>query len=58
MKRRCLSVSDMQLALIELKRHRSQLTKQQAKTLAGQVKAGQIMAAMKGLNKILARNEV
>lgn len=53
-----MSVSDMQLALIELKRYRSKLTKQQAKTLAGQVKFGQIMAAMKGLDKILSRNGV
>lgn len=53
-----MSVCDMQLALIELKRHRSQLTKQQIKTLAGQVKSGHITAAMKGLNKILSRNEV
>lgn len=47
--------NDTAAALLELKRHRRQLTRQQLLTLRGQVLAGNVTAAMKGLNKILRR---
>lgn len=40
-----------------LNKHRSQLTKQEFKTLKGQVIAGDYKGAKKGLKKILKRNE-
>lgn len=36
-----------------LKKHKDQLTKQQYKTLKGQVRAGDTQGAIKGLNKLL-----
>lgn len=38
-----------------LKNHKHQLTKQQYRTLKGQVKAGDEMGAIKGLNNLLSR---
>lgn len=40
-----------------LREYKSALTRQQMRTLAGQVKAGQVAAAMKGLNTIVERSE-
>jgi hypothetical protein len=40
-------------ALIRLKRHKGKLTRQQFKTLQGQVFAGDPAGAMKGLDKLL-----
>lgn len=42
-------------ALIQLNRARSQLTRQQYKTLRGQILAGNHEAALKGLNKLTER---
>ena len=42
-------------ALIRLKACRDRLTKQQYKTLRGQVLAGDHIGAMKGLQKLLAQ---
>lgn len=36
-----------------LREYKTVLTRQQMKTLAGQIKAGQVTAAMKGLNTVL-----
>lgn len=38
-----------------LKKYKNQLTKQQYKTLKGQVRAGDTMGAIKGLNKLLKK---
>ena len=43
-------------ALIQIKTARPRLTRQQYKTLRGQVLAGDPGGAMKGLRKILCRN--
>lgn len=51
-------MSEVQLAFAELKKYRAKLSRQQIRTLSGQIKSGQVLAAMKGLNKILERNEV
>lgn len=40
----------------DLKKHKESLTKQQYRTLKGQIIFGDKKAAMKGLNKILKRN--
>ena len=40
----------------DLKKHKKHLTKQQYKTLKGQIIAGDKTAAMKGLNKLLKRS--
>lgn len=40
----------------DLKRYKESLTKQQYRTLKGQIIAGDKEAAMKGLNKLLKRN--
>lgn len=38
-----------------LRKYRRYLTRQQLRTLAGQVKVGEVHAAMNGLDKILTR---
>ena len=38
-----------------LKKYKNQLTKQQYKTLKGQVRAGDTQGAIKGLNRLLKR---
>lgn len=45
----------MRLALELIKAHKNILTPQQARTLKGQCKAGDIDGALKGLHKILKR---
>lgn len=45
----------MKLAMMLIKSHRDKLTPQQARTLKGQCRAGDIDGAMKGLNRILRR---
>lgn len=50
--------TDEQVAAYKmLKLHRKRLSRDQIKTLCGQVKAGNPSAAMKGLHKILSQNE-
>ena len=46
---------DMTVALIKIRRNKQKLTKQQIRTLKGQVFSGDIEGAMKGLDKLLAR---
>ena len=45
----------VETALRAIKKHRDKLTRQQVKTLCGQVKAGNTAAAMRGLDKLLAK---
>ena len=49
-------MTDTERAYALLRSHRDQLTRQQYKTLCGQVKAGAAPAAIRGLEKILKRN--
>lgn len=51
-------MSEIHLAFLELKKHRNKLSRQQVKTLSGQIKSGQAFAAMKGLNKIISEKGV
>ena len=51
-------MSEVQLAFAEQKKYREKLSRQQIRMLSDQIKSGQVLAAMKGLNKILERNEV
>lgn len=46
---------DMTVALIRIRRNKKLLTKQQIRTLKGQVFNGDIKGAMKGLDKLIAR---
>lgn len=50
-------MSDNRQAYRTLKEHRHLLTRQEVKTLAGQIKHGQHDAAMNGLAKILDRRK-
>lgn len=43
-------------AMLCLRKYRRYLTRQQLRTLVGQIKAGDIDGAMNGLSKILRRN--
>lgn len=45
-------------ALKTIGRHRDKLTRQQVKTLCGQAKAGNPDAALRGLEKLLAKERV
>lgn len=45
-------------ALYELRNYRSVLTKQEIKTLGGQIKSGNIEAAFKGLQTIIKKRGV
>lgn len=47
----------MILAIKDLKKYRTKLTRQQLMTLRGQIKSGDPGAAQKGLRKLLARKE-
>ena len=49
-------MTDKERAYEMLRRARGHLTKQQYKTLCGQVNAGAAPAAMRGLEKIIKRN--
>lgn len=51
----CCGDEDTREAWKLLKRYQLELTRQQMKTLAGQIKAGEPNAAMNGLAKILNR---
>ena len=44
---------DNRFAYAAISRNSAWLTKQQAKTLKGQIRAGEVDAAMKGLDKLL-----
>ena len=46
---------DTKAALALLKQHRASLTPQQTRTIRGQIRAGEIGAALSGMNKILKR---
>ena len=48
---------DMTGALIKIRRNKQKLTRQQIRTLKGQVFSGNIKGAMKGLDKLIARAE-
>lgn len=43
------------MTIYELERNKNKLTKQQYKTLKGQLKSGDKEAMLKGLNKIIRR---
>lgn len=45
----------VEAALRAIKKHRDKLTRQQIKTLCGQAKAGNTAAALRGLEKLLAK---
>lgn len=45
-------------ALRAIKKHRDKLTRQQVKTLCGQAKAGNPDAALRGLDKLIAKERV
>ena len=44
-------------AIIHLNNHKKKLTRQQYKTLKGQIQSGNIEGAMKGLKRIMRRKE-
>ena len=44
-------------AMRQLKAHREQLTRQQVRTLKGQILAGDIAGAMKGLDRIIIQTK-
>jgi len=46
---------DARQAYKTLRKYKEYMTRQQLKTLAGQIKSGSVDAAMKGLTKIVAR---
>lgn len=48
-------MSRIDYALKIIGKHRLELTRQQLKTLCGQAKAGNTAAALRGLEKLLAR---
>lgn len=50
-------MNDVREAWLTLKEHRHLLTRQQVKTLAGQIKHGKPNEAMNGLAKILNRRD-
>ena len=55
--RRCFSVVSINDALGILYKYRYELTRQQIKTIAGQMKKGNTVEGIKGLYKILDRKE-
>ena len=50
-------MNQLEATLNTLLRHKKRLTKQQFRTLWGQAKAGDPDAAMKGLEKLMARRD-
>lgn len=48
-------MTEIDTAIRRLKAHRTHLTFQQYKTIKGQILAGDVVGAMKGLDKILQR---
>ena len=44
---------DITVALMEIRQHRHRLTRQQIRTIKGQVLSGDIEGAMRGLNKLI-----
>ena len=48
----------VQKAFKELKKHKNQLTKQQYRTIKGQLIAGDITGAMKGLKRVLNKKVI
>ena len=48
-------MSEAKEAFNRLLKNRNRLTRQQLKTLAGQIKAGESAAAMKGLDRLLTK---
>ncbi len=55
MKKRCCSMDETRAAYMELRKYGIHLTSQQYNTIKGQIKSGNITAAMKGLDKVLKR---
>ena len=51
-------MNEKQAAMLELKRYRKYLTRQQVMAIKGQILHGEITAAMKGLDRILERQGV
>ena len=48
----------VQKAFKELKKHKNQLTKQQYRTIKGQLIAGDITGGMRGLNRLLNKKVI
>lgn len=51
-------MDDTRKAMLRLKENRERLTRQEVRTLKGQILSGNTAAAMKGLDKILNRRGV
>ncbi|HIR57143.1 MAG TPA: hypothetical protein IAA54_05690 [Candidatus Gallacutalibacter pullicola] len=51
-------MDDTRKAMLKLKENRERLTRQEVRTLKGQILSGNTAAAMKGLDKILSRRGV
>lgn len=47
--------ADTGIAWMRLRKYKKQLNRQQAQTIGGQIKAGDIYGAMKGLSRLLDR---
>lgn len=48
-------MDDTRAAMLELKRYKKFLTRQEMRTIRGQILSGDVTAAMKGMDKILRR---
>ena len=48
-------MSETQLAFAELRKYKKILTRKEMSIIKGQLKSGQVTAAMKGLNKVLSK---
>lgn len=51
-------MDEVSAAMMALKQGRKYMTRQQIRTIKGQILSGNIIGAMKGLDKILARQAV
>ena len=51
-------MDEVSAAMMALKQRRKYMTRQQIRTIKGQILSGNIIGAMKGLDKILARQAV
>lgn len=51
-------MNEVSAAMMALKQGRKYMTRQQIRTIKGQILSGNIIGAMKGLDKILARQGV
>lgn len=48
-----MKLNEKESAVFELKKNRKNLTKQQFKTINGQIKSGDVAGALKGLKKLV-----